>query len=83
MLEPMKTLHTKESTELHFYGPAVNKEKAIKVMESFGFHEVSEMIPVRDLFPEYSDGELPGAILRGTRHREGLTQQELVKLTGI
>jgi transcriptional regulator with XRE-family HTH domain len=26
---------------------------------------------------------LPGAILRGARHREGLTQQQLAELTGI
>ncbi len=83
MLEPMKTLHIKESAEIHFYGPAVNKDKALKVMESLGFHECSDSIPARELFPEYSDEELPGAILRGARYREGLTQQELAKLTGI
>jgi DNA-binding XRE family transcriptional regulator len=83
MLEPMKTLHTKESTELYFYGPVVNKDKALKVMESLGFHECSDSIPARELFTEYSDEELPGVILRGARYRENLTQQELSKLTGI
>ena len=83
MSEPMKKPRTKKSAELHFYGPVANKEKALKVMESLGFHEYSDSIPARELFPEYSDEELPGAILRGARHREGLTQQQLAKLTGI
>lgn len=42
----------------------------------------SDLISARDLFLEYSDEELPGAVLRGARHREGLTQQQLAKLTG-
>lgn len=83
MLGLTKKPHIKESTELHFYGPTVNKEKAIQMMESFGFCEVSEIISVRELFAEYNDEELPGAILRGARHKEGFTQQELSKLTGI
>jgi DNA-binding transcriptional regulator YiaG len=83
MLEPTKMLPTKDVIELSFYGPAVHKEHVIKVMESFGFLETSETISARELFPEYTDQHLPGAILRGARHREGLTQQQLSELTGI
>jgi len=83
MLEPTKMLHTKDAIELSFYGPAVHKEHVIKVMESFGFLETSETISARELFPEYTDKEMPGVILRGARIRKGFTQQQISTLTGI
>jgi len=36
-----------------------------------------------DLFPEYSDEELPGVCLSGSRLKEGITQKVLSELTGI
>jgi DNA-binding XRE family transcriptional regulator len=39
--------------------------------------------PWRESFSEISDKKLPGKILAGARYREGITQTELSKLTGV
>jgi ribosome-binding protein aMBF1 (putative translation factor) len=79
----MKMLHTKHVVEIQFYGPAVKRDKAVEAMKALGFHVTAETIPARELFSEYTDQELPGAILRGARYREGLTQKQLAEFTGI
>ena len=76
--------HTKKPPiELKFIGPPTNKDKAIAALKSLGFVNVSESVPWRDLFPEYSDEDLPGVCLAGSRVKEGLTQKQLSELTGI
>ena len=42
-----------------------------------------ELIPWRDAYPEYSEGQLIGKALAGARYREGLTQIQLSEMTGI
>jgi transcriptional regulator with XRE-family HTH domain len=37
----------------------------------------------QECFPELTDESLPGRCLRGPSSREGMTQKELAKLTGI
>ena len=61
----------------------MNKNKAIEALESLGFVNVLDSVPWRDLFPEYSDEDLPGVCLAGSRMKEGLTQKQLSELTGI
>ncbi|MCK4389732.1 MAG: helix-turn-helix transcriptional regulator [Desulfobacterales bacterium] len=78
-----KKLHTKGSVALHFTGPPENKEKAINALKSLGFADTSDSIPWRDAFPEFDDNTLPGVALAGARTKEGLTQEELSRLTGI
>ena len=76
--------HTKKPPiELKFIGPPTKKDKAIAVLKSMGFVNVSDSVPWRDLFPEYSDEDLPGLCLAGSRVKEGLTQKQLSELTGI
>ncbi|OEU64506.1 MAG: transcriptional regulator [Desulfobacterales bacterium S5133MH16] len=76
--------HTKKlPIELKFIGPLTNKDKAIEALKSLGFVNVSDSVPWRDLFPEYSDEDLPGVCLAGSRVKEGLTQKQLSELTGI
>ena len=76
--------HTKKlPIELKFIGPPMNKDKAIEVLKSLGFVNVSDSVPWRDLFPEYSDEDLPGVCLAGSRVKERLTQKQLSELTGI
>ena len=76
--------HTKKPPiELKFIGPPMNKDKAIAALKSLGFVNVSDSVPWRDLFPEYSDEDLPGVCLAGSRAKEGLTQKQLSELTGI
>jgi len=78
-----KKLRTKGLVALYFAGPPENREKAIQALKSLGFTDTSDSIPWRDAFPEYDDDTLPGVALIGARAKEGLTQQELSKLTGI
>jgi transcriptional regulator with XRE-family HTH domain len=40
-------------------------------------------IPWREAFPDLTDENIPGAMLAGTRHKEGITQRRLSELTGI
>lgn len=76
--------HTKKPPiELKFIGPSTNKDKAIAALKSLGFMNVFDSVPWRDLFLEYSDEDLPGVCLAGSRVKEGLTQKQLSKLTGI
>ena len=76
--------HTKKlPIELKFIGPSTNKNRAIAALKSLGFVNVSDSVPWRDLFPEYSDEDLPGVCLAGSRVKEGLTQKQLSELTGI
>ena len=69
--------------EIKFIGPLANKAKAIDALRPLGFVDASDRVPWRDLFPEYTDEELPGVCLSGSRLKEGMTQKELSELTGI
>jgi len=40
-------------------------------------YTTSDSVPWREEFPEYKDEDLPGVCLRGSRHKEGLTQKQL------
>lgn len=53
---------------------------AMKAAHDLGF---SESIPWREAFSEYSEDELPGAVLSGARHKEGFTQKELAEKLDI
>jgi transcriptional regulator with XRE-family HTH domain len=48
-----------------------------------GFQEARETVPWRECFPAWSDAQLPGVALAGARTKEGLTQVQLARLTGL
>ena len=75
--------HPTETAELRFIGPIVNIAQAIESLKPLGFVDTSDSVPWRDAYPEYSDEDLPGVCLRGSRYREGLTQKQLADMTGI
>ena len=76
--------HTKKPPiELRFIGPPENREKAINVLQSLGFADVSELIPADELFDGFTKDSLPGVALLGARTKEGITQKQLSALTGI
>jgi ribosome-binding protein aMBF1 (putative translation factor) len=60
-----------DTIELHFTGPAANREKAVKALSKLGFTNISD-VP--------SD---VGKLLADTRLGKNITQQELATLTGI
>jgi len=75
--------HTEDGTvELRFTGPSGRRKEAVDALKSLGFVDVSGTVPWKDCFP-YSDEPLPGVCLAGARDREGVTQRELAKMTGI
>lgn len=61
-------------------GPRENEGALMKAATGMGF---SESIPWREAFSEYSENELPGVVLSGARHKEGLTQKELAEKLDI
>ena len=71
-----------ENVELHFLGPPDKRRKAVAVLQSLGFVDISDSIPWRECFP-YTDEQLPGIALAGARGKEGLTQRQLSEMTGI
>lgn len=75
--------HPTETAELRFIGPIVNIARAIETLKPLGFVDTSDSVPWREAFPEYSDEDLPGVCLRGSRYKEGLTQKQLADITGI
>ena len=76
--------HTKKPPiELKFIGPPENREKAINALQSLGFADVSELIFADELFKDVKEDSLPGVALLGARTKEGITQKQLAKLTGI
>ena len=46
-------------------------------------NKITDSVPWREAFPEYSDEDMLGVCLRGARHREGLTQGQLADKIGI
>ncbi len=79
--------HTKklptETIELRFLGPIVNMARAVDALKPLGFVDTSDSVPWREAYPECSEAQLIGKALAGARYREGLTQIELSKATGI
>jgi len=58
------------------------KHKAIKLMKSIAGTDRDGAIPWHYAFPEFVGNE-KGAILKGARLREELTQKQLSEMTGI
>jgi len=83
MLEATKKRPTEGVVELYVQGPLRNKLKAVKALEPLGFAEVGDSLPWDECFPDFTQEKRPGIILRAARGREGLTQKELARLTGI
>ena len=75
--------HPTETIEIKFIGPIVNMAQAIKTLKPLGFVDTSDAVPWREAYPECSEEQLTGRALAGARSREGLTQVQLSKLTGI
>ena len=69
--------------EAHFMGPPEKIRKLLMKAKSLGLVDVSNSMPWRNAFPEFMEEYPPSVALRGARKKEGLTQNELTKLTGI
>ena len=82
MLAPTKK-HPTDNVVLMVSGPVSHKEEAVTALRALGYTITSENIPWRQAFPEYTDEMLPAACLRGARYKEGITQRELARRTGI
>jgi DNA-binding XRE family transcriptional regulator len=83
MLEAMKKPHTDEMKEVHFIGSAEKISRLISQAKAMGLVDVSDSVPWRKAFPEFAEESAPSIALRGAREKEGLTQKELARLTGI
>ena len=61
----------------------ISMARAIEALRPMGFVDKSDAGPWREAYPECSEEQLTGRALAGARSREGLTQVQLSKLTGI
>lgn len=75
--------HTTDTIELRLFGPIVNMALALKTLKPLGFVDTSDAVPWREAYPECTEEQLTGRALTGSRGREGMTQVQLSKLTGI
>lgn len=89
MLAPTKKPRTKTSkasaplVEFRVVGPPDRCKAAETALKQLGFTIEPTTVPWREAFTEFDSSDLVGRILRGTRHKEGLTQVELSRKTGI
>jgi hypothetical protein len=79
----MKEHPTDTVCTLTFVGPVEREEAARDALHALGFEEAQETIPWRDAFPAWSEAQLPGVALAGARTKEGITQVQLARMTGI
>jgi len=82
MREHTKKRHT-EKIELRFTGPKAKREEAVEALRKLGFADVSDTIPWREAFPELEREPSYSIALRGARTKEGMSQSELARRTGI
>ena len=87
MLEPTRKRPT-ERVVIHLLAPADQKDAILREAMARGAVEArdgaeSDSLPWREAFPELTDEQMGSKALRGARGKEGLTQKELAKLTGI
>ena len=78
-----KKHHTNAVCTLAFVGPVDHVQAARDALQALGFEEAPDTVPWRECFSAWSDAQLPGVALAGARHKEGLTQVQLARLTGI
>ena len=83
MLERTKKRHTDKTVVLTFQGPESKRQEAVDSLSRLGFVDTSDTVPWREAFPDISDEEGPGVVLRAMRRREGFTQKELSALSDI
>jgi len=74
--------HTESSDMVRFIGPPDKIGEIRKFAASLGLTNIEDTIDYRDAFPEFAGKEQQVAV-RAYRVREGLTQDQLAKLTGI
>jgi DNA-binding transcriptional regulator YiaG len=68
-------------SELRFIGPVEKRNEAVDILKHMGFVDISDSIPWRECFSK--DELTPGSALTGARYKEGVTQREFSKITGI
>ena len=68
---------------LTFRGPPAHAQAARDALHALGFEEARDTVPWRACFPAWDDAQFPGVTLAGARQKEGLTQVQLARLTGI
>ena len=81
----VRTHPTNAVCTLAFVGPTNHAEAARTALAALGFAEADrrETVPWREAFPPIPDTERPGRMLRAARSKEGVTQNQLARLTGI
>jgi len=81
MLEHMRTPPTKH-IEAHFAGTFEHINRLRELAKEVGIEDITDRLSVEEVFPEVRTNK-GGVVLRGSRYKDDLTQEQLSKLTGI
>ena len=82
MREHTKKRRTEEPQEARFIGTRENIRKLRDIARNLGIHDATDTVTMEEAFPEYAANPV-GTVLKGYRHREGVTQARLAEMTGI
>lgn len=73
---------TRRIEEARFTGKPSVIASLRKLARELGAEEVRDTVPAAEVFPELATNRI-GAVLRGMRYREDMTQAQVAELTGI
>lgn len=81
MLEHTKKHHTKH-IEARFFGTPDRIRRLREMAKEVGIEDISDTLSIEEIFPEVQTNK-GGVVLRGSRYKDNLTQEQLSRITGI
>ena len=81
MLEHTRKHHTK-NIEVRFTGTPNRIRRLREWAKEVGIEDITDILSIEEVFPEAQTNK-GGVVLRGSRYKDDLTQEQLSRLTGI
>ena len=81
MLEHTRKYHTKH-IEARFAGTPERIRRLRELAKEAGVEDITDTLSIEEVFPEVRTNK-GGVVLRGSRYKDDLTQEQLSRLTGI
>ncbi len=84
MLERTKKRRINQAghVEARFAGTPESIRRLRELARETGVEDITDMLSIEEVFPELQTNK-GGVVLRGSRHKEGMTQKQLSEITGI
>jgi DNA-binding XRE family transcriptional regulator len=81
MLGHTRKHHIKQ-VEARFAGTPERIRRLRELAKEAGVEDITDTLSIEEVFPEVRTNK-GGVVLRGSRYKDGLTQEELSRMTGI